>query len=109
MTRLFDGMASLLTGVFGAPVSYTPAGGVTRAVASVFRETPIEAIDQDGHPILIMGPTWRVQKQLVPEVKKGDVIDPGNGKIYSIRNVQPTGSPATDAAVICELERIVTP
>ncbi|MFN7051351.1 MAG: hypothetical protein ACK4NH_04465 [Gemmobacter sp.] len=47
-----------------------------------------------------------MQRHLVPELAKGDRIHPGNGRSYAVLNFEPTGSPATDAAVICELERV---
>ncbi|MBL8560896.1 MAG: hypothetical protein JNN06_01330 [Gemmobacter sp.] len=99
-------MASVLAEVFGSEVVYTPSGGVPRSVQSIFREQPIEVQDQDGHPVLITAPTWRVRKDLVPEVARGDRIAPGNGKTYAIHNVTPSGSAAADANVICELERV---
>lgn len=106
MTRLFDGMAGLVAGVFGAPVTYQPAGGAPRSVQSVFRDQPVEAMDPDGHPVLIVSPSWRVEAGLVPELARGDRILAPNGKTYAILNTQPTGSPASDAAVICELELV---
>lgn len=36
----------------------------------------------------------------------GDEIEAPNGRRYRIRNVSATGSPAADAMVICELERV---
>ncbi|HBD92145.1 MAG: hypothetical protein A2092_16165 [Rhodobacteraceae bacterium GWE1_64_9] len=106
MSGLFDGMAGLVAGVFGKPVTYQPKDGLAREVLSVFRDQPVEALDGDGHAVLITSPSWRVQKHLVPELAKGDRIHPGNGRSYAVLNFEPTGSPATDAAVICELERV---
>lgn len=106
MTGLFDGMAGVLNGVFGAPVSYTPQGGAARVVQSVFRERPLEFADETGRMMLITAPTWRVQRVLVPEVARDDSIVPGNGHSYQILNVHPGGSPAADAFVICELYRM---
>ncbi|MFD1913803.1 head-tail joining protein [Halodurantibacterium flavum] len=100
----FDGMAGLLTEIFGAPVLFRPALEEPRTVASVFRETPIEVTDSDGRAVLIVAPTWRVRRDLVPEVARGDRIEPGNGKVYEIVNAQPGGSPAGDAFWLCELE-----
>ncbi|OJY35926.1 MAG: hypothetical protein BGP11_18435 [Rhodobacterales bacterium 65-51] len=107
MASVFDGMAGVLAETLGVPVAYTPKGGVPRDVQSIFRETPVEAIDPDGHPVLITSPSWRVRHNLVPELATGDRIVPGNGKIYAVFNVVPSGSTASDAHVICELERII--
>ncbi|MFC3180458.1 head-tail joining protein [Cypionkella sinensis] len=106
MTSVFDGLAGVTASVLGAPVPYLPKGGPSRDVQSVFRETPIEATDQDGHPVLIVAPTWRVRRNLVPELARGDKISPANGKAYAVKNIWPSGSPAADAAVICELELV---
>jgi len=106
---IFDGMTGLLADVLGGAVSYTPAAGVPRDIPSIFREDPIEITDQDGHPVLIVAPTWQVDRSLVPELARSDRVNPGNGKIYRILNLHPSGSPAADAAVICELEKLVAP
>ena len=107
MTGLFDGVAGLLADVLGAPVTYTPAGGAPRTIQSLFREAPVEAIDADNHPALTVAPTWRVQRHLVPELAHGDRIQPGNGRPYIVQNPHPSGSPAEDGFLICELERIL--
>ena len=106
MPSVFDGMAEVLTGVLGDPVSYSPAGGAARIIDSLFRKTPIQITDTDGREVLIMAPTWRVRSDLAPEVKRGDRIQPPDGLTYEVVNVQPSGSPAGDAFLICELERI---
>jgi hypothetical protein len=109
MASIFDGISGMLSATFGAQVEYQPQGGSPRAIQSVFRNMPIEVAGSDGHPILTTAATWRVHASLVPELRRGDRILPGDGKTYAILNIHPTGSPAADAAVICELERIVQP
>ncbi|NVK57322.1 MAG: hypothetical protein HWE26_17095 [Alteromonadaceae bacterium] len=106
MTSLFDGMAGLLIDVFGGPVTYTPEGGTPRDIISVFRREPTEATDSEGHDVLVMAPTWTVTHALAPEVKRGDRILPADGITYEIQNVWPSGSPAVDARVICELYEV---
>ncbi|WP_176408619.1 head-tail joining protein [Haematobacter massiliensis] len=104
MTSIFDGMASLIAGVLGRPdILYLPSSGVDRTVQSIFRETPVEAQNSEGVAVLITSPSWRVERHLVPEIARGDRIDPGNGKRYRVKTVWPSGSPAVDAAVLCEL------
>lgn len=103
---LFDGVAGLLSDVFGDPVTYLPQAGGTQSVVSVFRRQPTEGVDSDGHPVLILAPTWRVRSDLVPGVKRGDQIRPGDGRLYEVMNVQPSGSPGSDAFFICELYEV---
>ncbi|MBT9387023.1 hypothetical protein KM176_24495, partial [Pseudooceanicola sp. CBS1P-1] len=87
----------------GAPVTYLPQGGSARVVQSVFRRMPVDATDPDGHPVLVTSPSWSVPRDLVPELRRGDQIRPGDGLTYEVQNVWPSGSPATDARLICEL------
>ena len=37
---------------------------------------------------------------------RGDRIQPGNGRTYTVITDRPNGSPASDATLMCELERI---
>lgn len=108
MTSVFDGLAGITAGIFGAMILYQPKVGLPRDIQSVFREQPTEAIDQDGHPIQIVAPTWRVRRYLAPELARGDKITAPNAKIYLIKTIWPSGSPAADAAVICELELVTS-
>ncbi|MER5174082.1 head-tail joining protein [Thioclava kandeliae] len=103
---VFAGMASILGEVLGDPVLYSPKIGPPREIQSIFRAEPIEAEDQDGHPITIMAPTWRVRRDLVPDLAKGDRIDPQTGDTYTIALIRPSGSPAADAFLICELSKV---
>jgi len=107
LTGLFDGVAGLFADVLGRPVNYTPVGGAPRGIRSIFREAPIEAVEPgDDRGVWIIAPTWRVQRHLVPEIARGDRIQPGNGRTYTILNAEPSGSPAEDGFLICELERV---
>lgn len=105
---LFDGMAGILTDVFGAPVTYTPAGGAPVQVSAVFRAAPIEVSDGEGHTTLITAPTLRVRRDILPGLRRDDRVEPSirPGEVYEVINVLPTASPASDAFVIAELERI---
>ncbi|MBN8294911.1 hypothetical protein JI664_23270 [Rhodobacter sp. NTK016B] len=103
MTAVFDGMASALADTFGALVPYTPAGKATRPVQSILRRTPVRAIGPDGVDELVNSPTWRVRRDLVPELKRGDLVEDAQGTLR-VLNVWPQGSPAADAHLICELE-----
>ncbi len=103
MTAIFDGLTGIAAGVLGAPVGYTPAGGTTRTVVSIFRRRPVRAMGPDGTEVLITSPSWRVRHHLVPELARGDTITVA-GQDWRVLNVWPQGSPATDAHVVCELD-----
>lgn len=106
MPALFDGMAGLSAGVFGDPITYIHRFGAISRVQSIFRETPVEAQDQDGRPVYLVSPTWRVSRVLVPDVARGDQIIAPNGQKFEVKNVWPSGSPAVDATVVCELKKV---
>lgn len=108
MTGLFDGLASLVSDVFGQPVLYLPAQGAARQVISVFREDPVPVSDAEGRDILVMAASWRVRADLVPELRRGDRIAPfgADGAQYRVLAVQGSGSIAADAFAICPLEKL---
>ncbi|WP_370576789.1 hypothetical protein [Paracoccus sp. PAR01] len=104
MTRIFDGMTGILSGVLGGMVTYSPAGGTGRDLRSIFREAPIEVEGADGQIVRIEAPTWRVGRDLAPEVRRGDQITVPDGRTFTVMVVHPTGSPASDAYLICEMQ-----
>ncbi|TJZ86155.1 head-tail joining protein [Paracoccus hibiscisoli] len=103
MTRLFDGMAGILAGVFGDRIRYQPAAGPEREVVSIFRAMPIEVTAADGQILRIDAPTWRVRANLVPELARGDRIELPTVGRFTVQVMHKSGSPAADAVVICEL------
>ena len=106
MTRLFNGLSGILAGAFGGTVQYAPQRGVLRDIGSVFREQPIEVTGADGQVVLIDAPTWRVERQLVPELARDDQILVLDGRLFKVTAVHRSGSPAEDAFVIAELHRV---
>lgn len=104
MTAIFDGMAGLLSGVFGGAVIFHPASGPARSIQSIFRESPIEIDSEDGQIVQIDAPTWRVSRDLAPEVQRGDRITVADGRDFVVMVVHPSGSPAADAFLICECQ-----
>lgn len=106
MASVFEGVSSLICDVLGAPVTYLPQGAAARVIGSVFRLAPLEEVDPDGRAVLITSPTWSVPKSAVPDLAAGDQISPGNGRTYEICNFAPSGSPASDAMMICELREV---
>ena len=105
MSSIFDGMTGIAAAVLGDPVPYTPAGGETRMVQSILRRIPVRAMGPDGVDVLVTSPTWRVQRDLVPELLRGDLVADAQGSLRIV-NVWPQGSPAADAHLICELEAV---
>jgi hypothetical protein len=103
MTRLFDGMTGIAASVLGGPVIYRPQGGGELVIQSILRRTPVRAVGPDGHEVLITSPTWRVRRDLVPNLARGDTVEE-RGEIFDVLNVWPQGSPAPDAHVLCELD-----
>lgn len=104
MPSIFDGMTGILSDVFGDPVIFLPRAGSARPIMSMFRETPIEVDGADGQIVRIDAPTWRVGRDLAPEVRRGDRIAVPDGRSFLVMVVHPTGSPAVDAFLICECQ-----
>lgn len=104
MTDLFRGMTGLLSSTFGKQVAFIPQSGTFRQIGSIFRETPIEVPGADGQDVLIDAPSWRVAKDLAPEVRRGDQIQLPDGRRFKVQVVHSNGSPSPDAFVICELQ-----
>lgn len=110
MTSVFDGMAGVLNSVFGAPVTIKPVSGGILEVPAVFRAEPIEVAGTDGHAVLISAPTLRVKRDVLPDIGHGDLVIPSvasaSGKTFRVLNRIATGSPASDAFLVCELEEV---
>jgi len=102
---VFDGMSSLLTGIFGAPVSITPAGGATVVVPAVFRDEPVEVDAADGRGLMIPLPTLQVPRDSVPGLAAGDAVSV-SGRQFRILTVARSASPASDGFLVCELEEV---
>ncbi|MBY6160030.1 hypothetical protein KUV73_04060 [Mameliella alba] len=106
MTSVFDGLAGVLNGVFGAPVEIEPTGEAAYTVQGVFRREPIEVAGAEGEPVLILSPTLRVQRDAVPALDRGDIVRPSTapGEVFRVANGQDTMSPASDGFAVYELE-----
>lgn len=104
MTGIFDGMAGVLNGLFGAPVTITPDGGEPAVLRGVFREEPVEVADGDNGSVIDVAITLRVQRPGADDVETGAIVAPGNGKTYRIMNRITSGSPAADGFTVFELK-----
>ncbi|MEC7763381.1 MAG: hypothetical protein VX874_15875 [Pseudomonadota bacterium] len=103
---IFDGMAGVLNGVFGAPVTVTPEGEAAVEIRGVFRENPVTVPDADGREVLSVLPVLSVPRNVAETLASGTVVNPGNGRTYSVVNSLPSGSPAGDGFINYELEEI---
>jgi hypothetical protein len=103
---VFDGMGSLCVGVFGDSVSVTPPGGVARDMRAIFREQPEPVLGADGFEIMTVMPTLSALGTDVADLIPDGTVDPGNGKIYRCIAPMKSGSPAADAIIKIQLERI---
>jgi len=99
-------MSGILNAVFGAGVLWTPDGGSATEIRAVFREIPVRVPSEDGGETLVVSPTVEIPRPAADAVARGDVITPGNGNSYSVIARHPKGSPAGDAFVLFELEKI---
>jgi len=109
MTSIFDGLTGILTGVLGDPgITWLPVGHDAVVVESIFRLSPVEVGGADGEPVMAMTPVWRVpfDPAWPREPKRGDIIQPGDGKSYRILWKQPSGSPAADHFLLFGLELV---
>lgn len=103
MTGLFGGVTGLLTGVFGAPVTYTPKNGSPRQVNAIFRAAPLDLVDEAGVPVRSITPILRVRRSDLPGIARGDRVTVPDGRIFMVQAVWPSGSPADDAFHVCDL------
>ena len=103
MTGIFDGMSGILSEVFGSRITYFPQDGTSRQIQSIFRETPIEVEGADGQLVRIDAPTWRVRRDLAPDLRRDDRITLADGRSFRVMVVHSLGSPARDAFQLCEM------
>lgn len=99
-------MASRLNRVLGGLVTHTPKGGAPNDVAAIFRDTPIEVLDSDGHAILTISTSLSAQGSIAADIAVNDKITVPDGRVFEIVNSMPSGSPAIDAFTVFELEEI---
>ena len=103
MTGIFDGMSGILSEVLGSRITYFPQDGSSRQIQSIFRDTPIEVEGADGQLVRIDAPTWRVRRDLAPDLRRDDRITLSDGRSFRVMVVHSLGSPARDAFQLCEL------
>jgi hypothetical protein len=107
MTQLLDGLATGLSEMFGEPVTLLTAGAEPQLLDSaIVRERPIEVAGEQGGFILIEQPTLRVCRNIAPYIERGDEILLADGRLFRVESRIATSSPASDAFIVCTLERV---
>lgn len=104
MTTLFNGMANILNGVFGDAVTVTPNAGVPREIQGILREGPVELLDEQGVVVATAEATLKAHATDVTDLRSGDLIVSAGGVQYKFLSHLPSGSPASDAFVVIQLE-----
>ena len=110
MAGPFDGMAATLSAVLGGSVTLTDPAGVTLTVTAIFREGPSEVQMADGRTLWVDEPTLRVRKDLAPSIDRTWLVAPAaySPRTWQVLQPFPSGSPASDAHIICTLEEVKT-
>lgn len=107
MTTIFDGLASTINGVLGGSVTVLPGGiAPSYELRAMFRRDPVSVLGAEGSELVALRPLLHVPLDLAGDLRRGDVIQPGDGKSYKILSRDVTGSPASDAFQIFELEEV---
>lgn len=110
MTGIFDGLAGMLSSVFGDVVTHTPDGGsgMPAEIEGVFRAEPVDLPGEDDlGEFRWNGPTLSVTEPAALEIAEGDIIEPGDGKSYRVLpDGRHSGSPASDRFWTFSLELI---
>jgi hypothetical protein len=105
---VFDGMSGALSNVFGAPVTITPTAGAPVDVRGILRESPLDVRDDSGRTHVTDVITLQVRKPIPAAMAKGSMVTAAAfpGQSFLILGVYPDRSPAADAFMVAELERV---
>lgn len=95
MTSVFDGMAGVLNGVFGAPVTIHPGGGGGVEIRGVIRDREVEVPDGDGQVVLGTFTTLKAQVGDVTGLVRGNAVSQG-ARSWTVDYRLPSESPAAD-------------
>ena len=106
---VFDGLAGVLAGTFGAPVTITRISQAPVTVLAVFRETSVMQSMADGRELPVIVPTLQVSRALIAAIARGDLIAPSvtPGRTFTVLAPHVSGSPAVDGFIIAELEEVL--
>jgi hypothetical protein len=108
MPTVFDGMAGILNAVFGAPVIITPPLQSPQSVQGVFRDGPIEVMSEEGRPVWFDALTLQVNRSAAAIAVMDATVTVASRPCdtFRILTAHQTRSPANDAFIVCELERV---
>lgn len=96
MTGVFDGMAGVLNGVFGAPVLISPGGGAAISVRGVIRDREVTVAEADGSEVIAKLTTLSAQAGDVIALVKGDIVENSAGRQWRVQYRAVSESPADD-------------
>ena len=105
---VFDGMSGALNATFGAPVTITPLAGAPATVRGILRESPLDVRDDSGRTHVTDVITLQVRKPIPAAMVKGSTVTAAAfpGQNFLILGVYPDRSPAADAFMVAEMERV---
>lgn len=110
MPALFDGIPTILSGVFGDPIDVTPAGGEIRQIQGIFRRVPATSGDDYGAGVATTIPQLRASQVDVQDLVPGSVIVPkygvDAGKQFRVVSMLPEKGAAADNFALVDLEEI---
>ncbi|PHS21743.1 MAG: hypothetical protein COA84_15120 [Robiginitomaculum sp.] len=106
MASIFNGMATVLGGIFGDTVTITPSGQPSRDIQGILRVEPLDVLDQGGVSVATYQVWVKVHKDDAADLRSGDLIVGADGAQYKYVSKLPTGNPADDAFVTISLEAI---
>lgn len=108
MPALFDGIPTILSGVFGDPIDVTPAGGGVREIQGIFRRVPATSGDDYGAGVATTIPQLRAARVDVQDLIPGSLIvpkyGPDVGRQFRVISVLPEKGPAADGFAVVDLE-----
>lgn len=107
MPTVFDGIAGVLTAVFGASGTITPPSGPAVTLSGILRENPDWQSDGDQRDHYVPVYTLQVKKPAPPELVRGATVSGfGHPSTFRVSGVFADRSPANDAFMVAHLEII---
>lgn len=102
----FRGVASSLARAFGGKVTVHYGTVAAMDVQAIFRIEPRLEPAANGAFMEAPVPILRTSRAIMDGLSEGDLIDPKDGHIYQFLFSEESPSPASDALVSAQLEKI---